>query len=99
MIYSPREVKSTAFREEVEDGEFISDMLIPVEFVEEVPADQEGRPNSLRIKRTTERWIYTCKHFDLESRDCTRYEQRPGMCCRFQDEGGCDYEDCARLDE
>jgi Fe-S-cluster containining protein len=63
------------------DGEYIKDMLIPVSyhdatrlhrlwgFVNWVPDEGEK--------------YFTCKHWDPETRLCTDYENRPGMCRRY----------------
>lgn len=87
-------------REEVRDGEVIADMVIPLslseanERLERFGADREYTSES-------EGHVYTCRHFDDETRLCTIYERRPEMCRDFPyDAGGCEYGCgyCASLD-
>jgi len=37
---------------------------------------------------------YTCKHFDVETRDCTIYESRPNMCRLYPYDGVCKLKGC-----
>jgi Fe-S-cluster containining protein len=37
---------------------------------------------------------YSCKHFDRESRNCTIYEIRPGMCRDYPYRSTCNYAAC-----
>lgn len=53
--------------DEVQTQQFIQDMLVPLE-------KDEGIPNG--------QW-FTCKHFDTQTRSCTVYFQRPGLCRRY----------------
>lgn len=40
--------------------------------------------------------IYTCRHFDSVSGNCTNYENRPEMCRRFGVSSRCTYTGCTR---
>lgn len=37
---------------------------------------------------------FTCKHFDVETRRCTDYENRPRMCSNYPYGSRCTFEDC-----
>jgi Fe-S-cluster containining protein len=88
-------------REGMRDGEVISEMVIPLsvseanERLERFGSDREYAPDA-------EGYVYTCRHFDDETRLCTIYEQRPEMCRDYPygHNGGCEYECgyCAPLD-
>jgi Fe-S-cluster containining protein len=79
--------------DEMKDGEMIADMVIPLtlseanERLERFGAGREYEPAS-------EGHVYTCRHFDDETRLCTIYEQRPEMCrdYPYAQAGGCEYE-------
>jgi Fe-S-cluster containining protein len=42
---------------------------------------------------------YTCKHFDVATRNCTDYEDRPRMCRSFPNDRPCPYEGCTNHPE
>jgi Fe-S-cluster containining protein len=79
-------------REGMRDGGVIAEMVIPLslseanERLERFGSDREYGPES-------EGHVYTCRHFDDETRLCTIYEQRPEMCRDFPyaEDGGCEY--------
>lgn len=62
----------------IEDGDYIRDMLILGE-----PTDERHR--WFRME---------CRHFDRETRRCREYESRPVMCRRFPYERPCPFEGC-----
>jgi Fe-S-cluster containining protein len=80
--------------DELRDGEMIADMVIPLtldqanERLERFGAGREYEP-------AAEGHVYTCRHFDDETRLCTIYERRPEMCrdYPYAQDGGCEY-DC-----
>jgi Fe-S-cluster containining protein len=50
---------------------------------------------------TIPRWIeyssqalYTCRHWDTETRLCTQYENRPALCRNYPYRGSCNHEGC-----
>lgn len=43
--------------------------------------------------------IYTCKHFDMTTRNCTNYENRPTMCRDYPYDRKCDHKGCTYCDE
>jgi Fe-S-cluster containining protein len=75
-------------RDDILDGPFIADMLIPL-------SPKEARERAGRFGGALDRtfpWklrghYFTCRHWDEQSRLCTVYEQRPTMCIRYPDEG------------
>ena len=86
-------------REDVLDGPFIADMVIPL-------SPKEARERARRFGGARDRtfpWklrghYFACRHWDEESRLCTVYEQRPRMCSGYPYEGapcsmgdGCTY--------
>lgn len=85
--------RAEEIRDELRDGEVIADMVVPLslaeanERLERFGADREYGPES-------EGHVYTCRHFDDETRLCTIYEQRPEMCRDYPygHDGGCEYE-------
>jgi Fe-S-cluster containining protein len=63
----------------IPDGEYIVDMLIPL------TAD-ESALRSVRFGSKLyppEREVFTCRHWNENTRRCGAYEQRPGMCRKF----------------
>ena len=36
-------------------------------------------------------WLFSCQHFDTDSRRCRIYEQRPDMCRRYPYDGRCGF--------
>jgi Fe-S-cluster containining protein len=75
------------------DGEVIAEMVVPLsvleanERLERFGSDREYTSES-------EGHVYTCRHFDDETRLCTIYERRPEMCRDYPygHSGGCEYE-------
>lgn len=70
----------------VKDGAFILNMVI---FIEETTIGENGKVagtyasefTPLRhCSSDTTIYLYTCRHFDREARNCTVYEDRPEMC-------------------
>ena len=45
-----------------------------------------------QFNEPTELW--TCKHFDRESRRCGNYDGRPDMCRKYPS-AACEYKDCS----
>ena len=71
------------------DGEYLADMLIPLTLEEaQERAEKFGiRPPSYethgRLGWNENTPLYTCKHWDEETRLCSAYEDRPKMCRDF----------------
>lgn len=67
---------------EIEDGHFISDMVIPL-------TPKEANERSARFGgKVRARWHYrghhfTCRHWDEETRLCAAYDERPRMCADY----------------
>ena len=38
--------------------------------------------------------VYTCKHYDNKTNNCTIYKQRPKMCSSYPDGGVCKFKGC-----
>lgn len=55
---------------------YIADMLILVK-------EDRRRKHKLNENGTNHRFIYTCKHFDKETRMCKQYSKRPKMCSEY----------------
>ena len=68
----------------VADGEYILDMVIPLT-LEEAKARMVGLGYGELARDMTgpEGTLFTCRHWSEESRLCTAYEARPGMCRDF----------------
>lgn len=80
-------------RDELRDGEVIAEMVIPLSLAE--ANDRLERFGSDReYGRESDGHLYTCRHFDDDTRLCRIYERRPEMCRDFPyaQEGGCEYE-------
>jgi Fe-S-cluster containining protein len=52
-----------------------------------------------RPHESGEGYMYTCKHFDEETNNCTNYENRPRMCRDYPYGGVCSYEGCTMSKE
>ena len=73
------------------DGDQIADMVIPLSLDE--ANDRLDRFGSGRqYGPESEGHVYTCRHFDEETRLCTIYAQRPEMCRDYPYAGECEYE-------
>jgi Fe-S-cluster containining protein len=88
VFWLPKDVKEPGRMDNVRDGAFIADMVIPL-----------TRPQALRRWRKfvsidrplptipviagNERATFTCRHWDEKTRLCGIYEQRPDMCRRY----------------
>jgi len=59
---------------------YIAEMLIPIK------SDKRRRNDNER--GLNYRHIYTCKHFDTDTRKCTAYESRPKMCSGYPENTG-----------
>jgi Fe-S-cluster containining protein len=79
--------------EGMRDGEVIAEMVIPLT-VSEANERLERFGSGREYRKDSEGHVYTCRHFDDESRLCTIYEQRPEMCRDYPygHDGGCEYE-------
>lgn len=90
---------------EIENLTYIKDMLIPLGEVEICPQTEvsiKSEEFSLLDNRSKQFWklkdnkvvtkIYTCKHFNKETRLCNNYESRPSLCRKFGE--NCSYKGC-----
>ncbi len=78
------------------DGEYIANMLIPLTL-------DQARERAERFGITVpsyeflgNRWkkdtpLYTCKHWNEETRLCSAYDSRPTMCAKYPYEGICEH--------
>lgn len=66
---------------EIQDGEFIADMIRPLDHGPEWDPTRPGH------------W-YTCRHLDTETGDCRAYEQRPWMCSEYPYGRQCEHPGC-----
>lgn len=87
------------------DADFISDMLIQLDLVSAAERLTELGPDVQpefldesdlfdwegRLLTDPTRRLMTCRHWDIETRLCTVYEQRPRMCRDYPYGRTCDY--------
>jgi Fe-S-cluster containining protein len=80
-------------REGMRDGEVIAEMVVPLS-VSEANERLERFGSDREYTSESEGHVYTCRHFDDETRLCTIYERRPEMCRDYPygHNGGCEYE-------
>ena len=79
-------------RESMRDGERIAAMVVPLSVVE--ANERLERFGSDRMyEPDCEGHVYTCRHFDDDTRLCTAYDERPEMCRVYPAscDGGCEY--------
>lgn len=89
------------------DSPFILDMLVPLTKRQAVArAKRFGLVETVRRwfsgdetweggKTFTEAYdLYTCRHWDEDTRLCTAYANRPDMCREYPYERECDHADC-----
>lgn len=81
--YTRRELRRAVGRGSVTDGEKLLDMLVPL-------TSKQANERNRRFGGTGDVFReeeigrhYTCVHWDEETRLCTDYEGRPGMCRHF----------------
>lgn len=67
------------------DIHLIYPMLIPLGTLKETA---EGDPTE------NENHLYTCKHYDTNTGNCTIYEHRPSMCRDYPYKRACNYKSC-----
>jgi Fe-S-cluster containining protein len=69
------------------DAVFIADMLVPL-----TQYEAEKRYHDLGYGTLPEftQALYTCRHWDTETRLCTAYDQRPWLCRDYPYWGDCD---------
>ena len=89
FVLSEPYVKLVVQPEQMEDGDFILDMLRPLTQVEvEQRVERLGLPPQY-VGSEEER--FTCRHWDEETRLCRVYEHRPMMCRRYPHKKPCAY--------
>ena len=81
-----------------EDGPQLLDMLMAITHQEAAERLQRvGSP----LRPSQDSTYFTCRHFDLESRRCMDYDNRPAMCRNYPYgdpcEHGCDCKDARPL--
>lgn len=59
------------------------------------PSDFNGGCGSVNPGGVGKNHVYTCKHFDKATRNCTIYEYRPAMCRDYPYQRSCEYAHCA----
>lgn len=87
------------------DGGFIYDMIIPLTLAEaraRYAADFGDEPFATAMGGVVDENsnLWTCRHWDTETRLCTVYESRPGMCRDYPYGaacGGCSYQSSAEV--
>lgn len=92
LAFSLEEILESVESKRFEDVDKVADMLIPLDGGKPVswhaatgkPYPQDGK----------NRYHYTCKHFDTETRRCTNYENRPAMCSKYPYGRKCEYANC-----
>jgi Fe-S-cluster containining protein len=79
---------------------FIATMLIPLD-LENLPEDavKAMGPKAVEEARAGNHVLYTCKHLNRETGDCSVYDDRPNMCRIYPDNGfaphgGCGFPNC-----
>jgi Fe-S-cluster containining protein len=72
----------------ITDGDFILDMLVPLDLV---AAAERSIEFDGQLTLTPGREYFTCRHWDPDTRLCTVYDQRPDMCRRYPYRNGCDH--------
>jgi Fe-S-cluster containining protein len=74
---------------------FIADMLVPLN-------NHEAKERWIKLGLgDLPRWmeyspqpLYTCRHWDIETRLCQAYEQRPALCRDYPYGGTCHHDSC-----
>lgn len=91
---SPAQIRAKGFKRYV-DGKTISRMLVPLD---REAAKKRIEAFSISPPGGTDEWIdraegsiYTCKHWDEDSRLCTIYDKRPQMCADYPYRGTCQH--------
>jgi len=74
-----RAIASDPRRSDREEAAKIADMLVPL--------GEEVRGGRLQT-------VYTCKHHDAASGDCTIYDDRPRMCRDYPYRRACEHAEC-----
>lgn len=76
------------------DGATIAAMLVPLTRDEGRARHERFIGGPWRHEHRPELHLYTCRHWDVDTRLCTIYERRPEMCRDFPYEAGCPHCDC-----
>ncbi len=76
-------------RENGRDGAQIADMILPLYPL--IPGAEYPTGNVVLEKPVGGGWVFTCKHFNLETRDCGIYESRPEMCREYPYRSPCEH--------
>lgn len=77
------------------ERQFIADMLVPLNRHEAIERWTDLGLGALpRWIEYSPQPLYTCRHWDTETRLCTAYEQRPWMCRSYPYRGACQHEGC-----
>lgn len=67
----------------IKDGEFIADMVIPLTWPEARKRAERFGNTFTDAGRRSAGHLYTCRHWDEETRLCKSYETRPGLCRNY----------------
>lgn len=66
----------------------LKDECVPTRFIQDMLIPLALNEDGLQT--------YSCRHFDIELRSCTIYDQRPGLCRRYPAAGcNCDHPSCS----
>lgn len=78
--------------EKYRDGKFLADMLIEL-----TPEEAMARAERFDIPMAPPtKPVYTCRHWDEETRLCGVYEERPRMCRDYPYARACDHDECCQ---
>lgn len=73
--------------EEIVDGPYIADMLVPLTHDE-----AEARAKRFSVAPPDkDTQFYSCRHWNEDTRLCMAYESRPGMCRKYPYDRACNF--------
>lgn len=75
--HTVEEIRQRLQRDDVIDGKFIADMIVPIE---PIVAGTQVRGGVADEEPSGGGWFFTCRHFDAKERQCSAYRSRPAMC-------------------
>lgn len=73
----------------------IADLAVPVRTI----SKDDPMPNGKPYAGEGEVPIYTCRFFDLVTKNCTTYETRPNMCRGYPYDRPCEHGDACAFDD
>ena len=77
------------------ERQFIADMLVPLNLPEAISrwTELDLGPIPQWIEHSPQN-LYTCRHWDTDTRLCTRYDERPWLCRAYPYQSNCQHEGC-----